>query len=46
MSFIFGGNTGNTPEDAARKRDLANALAARALRQPKDIGSGLNAIGQ
>ena len=46
MGFIFGGDTGTTPDDVARKREVANALAMRALRTPKGVGGGLNAIGQ
>lgn len=46
-SFIFGGDTGETPESIKRKREIANALARGALSNaPKDIGSGLSAIGQ
>lgn len=46
-SFIFGGNTGDTPESIKRKREIANALAKGALsNSPKDVGSGLSAIGQ
>lgn len=46
MSFIFGGNTGKSPEQVAREREIANALLMNAMQQPKDVGSGLNAIGQ
>lgn len=46
-SFIFGGDTNETPESIKRKREIANALARGALSNtPKDIGSGLSAIGQ
>lgn len=46
-SFIFGGDTNETPESIKRKREIANALAKGALSNaPKDIGSGLSAIGQ
>lgn len=47
MSFIFGGNTGETQESVKRKREIANAIAARNLgRPPKNVGSGLNSIAQ
>lgn len=46
-SFIFGGDTNETPDSIKRKREIANALARGALSNaPKDIGSGLSAIGQ
>jgi uncharacterized protein (TIGR02594 family) len=40
MAFIFGGDTGDTPESIARKRALADAL----MRQPAptDMWSGIN----
>ena len=45
MGFIFGGNTGETPESVARKRELANALAQGTLRgNPQGWGGGLGAI--
>lgn len=46
-SFIFGGDTNETPDSIKRKREIANALARGALSNaPKDIGSGLSSIGQ
>ncbi|PII38582.1 hypothetical protein T190_18760 [Sinorhizobium meliloti CCBAU 01290] len=43
-SFIFGGNTGETPESIKRKRDLAMAIMG-ASRAPRNVGEGLNALG-
>lgn len=45
MGFLSGGNTGLTPEQVARKREIANALAQDSLRTPRTLGDGLNAIG-
>jgi hypothetical protein len=42
--FIYGGTTGETPETIARKREIALAMMAR-QGTPRDIGEGLNAIG-
>jgi hypothetical protein len=42
--FIYGGTTGETPETIARKREVALAMMAR-QGTPRDIGEGLNAIG-
>ena len=42
--FIYGGSTGETPETIARKREIALAMMAR-QGTPRDIGEGLNAIG-
>jgi hypothetical protein len=45
-SFIFNGNT-DTPESVARRRQVADALAARIFGQaPQNVGSGIAAIGQ
>lgn len=42
MSFIFGGNTGQTPESIRQKRALANAMAAQATgRMPQNLGEGI-----
>jgi hypothetical protein len=47
MAFIFNANAGETPESVKRKREIAEALAASAIgRAPKNVGEGLNAIGQ
>ena len=43
--FIFGGNTGETPESLKRKRSIAEALAVKTSSAPKNVGEGLNAIG-
>ncbi|WP_373413715.1 phage tail tip lysozyme [Ensifer aridi] len=43
-SFLFGGDTGETPESIKRKRDLAMAIMG-ASAAPKNIGEGLNALG-
>lgn len=46
VSFIFGGDTPyRTPQELARARAFAQALAGN-QRAPKDVGEGLNAIGQ
>jgi len=46
MSYLFGGNTGNTPESLARKRQMAEQLMATATGSaPKNIGEGINALG-
>ncbi|WP_176538945.1 hypothetical protein [Rhizobium sp. J15] len=42
--FIFGGETGETPESLKRKRDIAAAMLGRSS-TPKNVGEGLNAIG-
>lgn len=45
-SFIFNGNT-DTPESVARRRQVADALAAHIFGQaPQNLGSGIAAIGQ
>lgn len=47
MSFIFGGNTGETPQSIARKRAVAQAMQARSLsRMPQNVGEGINSVGQ
>ncbi|MDX0320342.1 hypothetical protein GOC38_22385 [Sinorhizobium meliloti] len=43
-SYLFGGNTKETPESIKRKRDLAMAIMG-ASAAPKSIGEGLNALG-
>jgi hypothetical protein len=44
--FIFGGNTGvASPKELKRLRAVAEALSG-STRAPKDVGEGLNAIGQ
>lgn len=45
MAFIFGGNTGETPESLKRKRSIAEALAVKTSSAPRNVGEGLNAIG-
>lgn len=44
LSFLFGGNTKETPESIKRKRDLAMAIMG-ASPAPKNIGEGLNTLG-
>lgn len=47
VSFLFGGETGETPESIRRKREIANALVARDLgSSPRNVGEGLSAIGK
>ncbi|CCE94652.1 hypothetical protein SFHH103_00148 [Sinorhizobium fredii HH103] len=43
-SFLFGGDTKETPESIKRKRDLAMAIMG-ASAAPKNVGEGLNALG-
>ncbi|MDK1493368.1 phage tail tip lysozyme [Sinorhizobium sp. 7-81] len=43
-SFLFGGDTGETPESIKRKRELAMAIMG-ASAAPKNVGEGLNAFG-
>jgi hypothetical protein len=43
-SFIFGGNTKETPESIKQKRELAMAILG-ASRAPRNVGEGLNALG-
>jgi hypothetical protein len=43
-SFLFGGNTNETPDSIRRKRDLVRAIMG-ASNAPKNIGEGLNALG-
>lgn len=46
QSFIFGGDTPyKTPQELARARAFAQALAGN-QRAPKNVGEGLNSIGQ
>lgn len=46
--FIFGGDTGVTPEQVKKNRAIADALLESATRgrAPQNVGEGLNAIGQ
>lgn len=44
VGYIFGGETGDTPESLKRKRDIAAAMMARSS-TPKNVGEGLGAIG-
>lgn len=44
VGYIFGGETGETPESLKRKRDIAAAMLGRSS-TPKNVGEGLNAIG-
>ncbi|MEK1908168.1 MAG: phage tail tip lysozyme [Pseudomonas sp.] len=43
-SFLFGGDTKETPDSIKRKRDLVRAIMG-ASNAPKNIGEGLNALG-
>ncbi|MDK1377091.1 MULTISPECIES: hypothetical protein [unclassified Sinorhizobium] len=43
-SFLFGGDTGETPASIKRKRDLAMAIMGGSA-APRNIGEGLNALG-
>lgn len=42
-TFIFGGDTKETPESIKRKRDIARALLTS--QAPRNVGEGLNALG-
>lgn len=44
VSFIFGGDTNETPESIRRKRQIAQALLA-SQGAPRNVGEGLNALG-
>lgn len=44
VGFIFGGDTGETPESLKRKREIARALLT-AQRAPRNVGEGLNSLG-
>ncbi len=44
VSYLFGGDTGETPESLKRKRDIAEAMIAN-RRTPQNVGEGLQAIG-
>lgn len=47
LSFAFDANAGETPQTVAQRRQMANLIAARMLgTAPKNVGEGLNAIGQ
>lgn len=47
LSFSFDANKGETPETVAQRRQMSNLIAARMLgTAPKNVGEGLNAIGQ
>ncbi len=45
MAFIFGGKIGEAPETLRRKRSLAEALAVKTSSAPRNVGEGLNAVG-
>jgi len=44
MAFIFGGDTGLTPEKVKHLREIAKAMALR--RTPRNVGEGIAALGQ
>ncbi|WP_192248462.1 glycoside hydrolase family 24 protein [Mesorhizobium caraganae] len=46
LSFAFDPSKGETPQTIARKRQLAEAILGESSRAPRDVGEGLNAIGQ
>lgn len=43
VSFLFGGDTNETPESIKRKREIANALLAS--RAPRNVGEGISSLG-
>ena len=46
-SFIFGGDTKETPDSLKRKRAIAEALMANSIsRTPQNVGEGIASIGQ
>jgi muramidase (phage lysozyme) len=46
LSFAFDPSKGETPQTVARKRLMAEAILGNTSHAPRDIGEGLNAIGQ
>jgi len=44
MGYIFGGNTGMTPEKIKRLREIARALGPK--RAPRNVGEGIAALGE
>lgn len=44
--FIFGGSTQETPESLKRKRQIAQAILGERDGAPRNVGEGLNSIGQ
>jgi len=46
LSFAIRTDKGETPETVKRKRMLAEAILGQASHAPRDIGEGLNAVGQ
>jgi hypothetical protein len=47
LSFAFDPSKGETPQTIAQRRQMSNLIAARMLgTAPKNVGEGLNAIGQ
>lgn len=47
LSFAFDPSKGETPDTIAKKRAIAEAIAARAMSgAPRNVGEGLNAVGQ
>lgn len=45
QGFIFGGSTGVSADEVARRRALADAYAQRLSAAPRNLGEGLTAIG-
>ena len=47
LSYAFSPDKGETPQTIAQRRQMSNLIAARMLgTAPKNVGEGLNAIGQ
>lgn len=46
LLFSIDPSKGETPQTIARKRQIAEAILGQTSRAPKDIGEGLNSIGQ
>lgn len=46
LSYAFNTAAGETPQTVARKRLMAEAILGNTSHAPKDIGEGLNAVGQ
>lgn len=47
MSYIFGGDTGLTQEDLARRQKIVDAMARASVgHTPRNVGEGLHAIGR
>lgn len=46
MSYFFGGSSGVTREEMERQQGLASQFQRGASRTPRNVGEGINALGQ